>query len=385
MGNSKASLAILPLLAVSLASPALAEENVSAEPGVEFSLFADAYYTLQSAKPGSVATQTAHRSYAGQGPTGLAENGFSLSFVGLDASYDNGAVGVTTSLRFGSSVPIFNTNDSALGIDNITQGYLTWHATESLDLDVGMFGTIFGAEVAESWQNLNYTRGALYYYGQPFWHTGLRASYAINDLVSVTGMLVNGTNNVSETVNVSGTDDGAAALTDQTPTVAGQVGITPNDNFSVLAGGMLALNTESNDDAGFDTFFDVVASANFGPLSAVFNADYLITAATDDLGDDRAFLGLSGALGYAISDSLGVAGRLEYLTDDDGTGAEAWSLTTGTATLDIKPADNFIVRLDARYESSSMDIYGIMPDGGLGDSSDSWFAAVLGLVVTTSP
>lgn len=364
-------------------SPALLQaaepvEDNSSAPAVKFSLFADAYMAYQSGETGSLATTSGHRSYAGQGPNGLAENGFSLSFIGLDATWDNNTVGVTTSLRFGSSVPIFHGNDPAVGIDNITQGYLTWHATEALDVDAGLFGTIFGAEVAESWQNLNYTRGALYYYGQPFWHTGLKASYQLSDMLGITGMLVNGTNNISETVQA---DAGA----DQTPSVALQVSVAPSDTLSLVAGGMLAIDREENDDAGFDSFFDVVGTAELGALKLVLNADYLITKSTVEAVDDRSFFGVSVAAGYPLSDSLGIAARVEYLTDNDGTDADAWTLTTGTATLDFKPAPNFIVRVDGRVESSNQDVFGVMPDGDLANASGTWFTGVIGLVVTTDP
>lgn len=357
---------------LSWAGSAQAEE----EPAVSVSLFADAYATYQTSGAGTPATTSGHRAYAGQGPSGLAENGFSLSFVGLDASYDGGEFGATASLRFGSSVPIFHGNNNPFGYDNITQGYLTWNPTEGLSLDFGMFGTIFGAEVAESWQNLNYTRGALYYYGQPFWHTGLRASYELSEQFSLTGMVVNGTNNISETEQGNGAS--------QDPTVALQLGFTPNDDWSVVAGGMIALDPDENDDVGFDTFFDVVASGTVGPLSIVLNADYIATQ--DGLGDgDRTFLGLSGAVAYGISDTFSVAGRGEYLTDDDTDGEDAWSLVTLTGTLDYHPAPNLIIRWDNRYETSNRDVFGDSLEGDMPTLTDTWFASTLGVVVTSAP
>jgi hypothetical protein len=354
-----------------------AESEVSP---VSLSMFADAYFAFQSNEPGTLATANAHRSYAGQGPTGLSENGFSLSFLGLDASYEGKNFGATGSLRFGSSMPIFHGNDPSVGIDNITQGYVSWMPGEGLSLDMGMFGTIFGAEVGESWKNLNYTRGALYYYGQPFWHTGLRASYEISDSVGVTGMVVNGTNNISETVQ----GDGG---TDQTPSIAAQISFSPTDNASIIAGGMLALDSEANDDAGFDTFFDVVATLSLGATSVVLNADYVITAGQGGA-DDRSFLGLSAGVGYAVSESFGVAGRFEYHMDDRGApDADARTLLTGTATHDFKPAPNQINRHDGRFEQASEDDIGLAVDPAAGspDATDTWFAGVLGVVVTTDP
>ena len=115
------------------------------------------------------------------------ENGFALSFLGIATAFAGGEVGATGSFRFGPSVPEYYAGDMAgFGIDNLTQGFVTWSPTDEFSMDIGLFGTIFGAEVAESWQNLNYTRGALYYSLQPFWYTGPRASYEIVDEFGLT-------------------------------------------------------------------------------------------------------------------------------------------------------------------------------------------------------
>jgi putative OmpL-like beta-barrel porin-2 len=377
-------------------APAAAAAEPEAAPALTFALFADAYMGLQTSGSGTVATLSGHRAWTGQGSTRLSENGFSLSWLGLDANYDGGWFAVTGSLRFGSATPLFHgASDFAFGVDNITQGFVTWRPIERLDLDLGMFSTPFGAEVAESWKNLNYTRGALYYYGQPFWHTGLRAKYRISDEVSVTGLLVNGVNNVSETQQNDGLD--------QSPTIGAQVGITPSDTLSLAAGGLVALDGEENDDGGFDTFLDLVAVLSLDPITVVFNADYVLTQAALGGADDRSFFGLSGAIGYAFTNNFGVAGRLEFLSDSfaggvggddpfDGSDATSWSLFTATLTLDYKPlpeTPNLIIRWDNRFEKSNQDVFGDSISDALdpGDDTfkDNWFQSVIGVVVTTSP
>jgi hypothetical protein len=360
-----------------------AESAAPEHPGVTLALFADAYGTVQTSGSGTPATRSGHRAFAGQGPNRLAENGFSLSFVGLDATYDGGAFAATTSLRFGTSVPLFNTNNNAFGYDNITQGFVTWRSPVGLDLDFGMFTTIFGAEVAESWRNLNYTRGALYYYGQPFWHTGLRASYALTEQLTLKAMLVNGTNNISETEQNQGRD--------QSPTVAAQLGFTPNNDFSLLLGGMLATDADENDDGGFDTFLDLVATGHVGPLTLIFNSDYIRTVS--ELSDEpRNFFGASLAAGYALTPTFGLAGRAEFLLDDrsyDNT-TNDWNLTTVTATFDYKPCANLIFRWDNRVETSNQDVFGNRYRQGPDDTNNStftnnWFESVVGVVVTSAP
>ena len=65
-----------------------------------------------------------------------------------------------------------------------------------------------GAEVIETKDNWNYSRGLLFTYAIPFYHFGVRAKYAFNDKYSLTGFLVNGWNNVVD--NNSGKTYGVA-------------------------------------------------------------------------------------------------------------------------------------------------------------------------------
>ena len=45
---------------------------------------------------------------------------------------------------------------------------------------------------------MNYSRGALYYAMQPFWHTGVRANFRLHDAFALNAMVVNGVNNAFE-------------------------------------------------------------------------------------------------------------------------------------------------------------------------------------------
>lgn len=347
-----------------------AEDEAS---GLTFFMFADANYAVTSSHRDSAVTP--HRAYAGAGSDGTIANGFALEWAGLDANYDGGEVGATASLRFGDAVPTYFGNQAPNGIANLTQGYLTWQPHERVVLDLGQFGTIFGAEVAESWANLNYTRGGLYYLMQPFWHTGLKGSVAISDSFGVNAMVVNG-------VNSSFDEDDA-------PSVGLQAAITPSDAFELYVGGMQTLDSE-NDTSGFDTFLDLVAVISAGDFTGVLNADFNISRdgvldAAGEPEDDAKFFGASAAAGYAFSHLFGAALRYEFLRDpddmlyganpDDGT-----TIHTLTGTLDLKPLherDNLIIRWDNRYEFASEDIFRNTTD----EAAGGWFASVLGVVV----
>ncbi|MEY4549804.1 MAG: hypothetical protein RL685_5999 [Pseudomonadota bacterium] len=365
-------------------------EAVGPAQGLKLSAFVDANYGFQTQKPGT--RLPPHRAYAWNNfdsGTASAQNGFALSFAGIDATYDAGQLGATISLRAGPSVPVFFAGDKGpLGIENLTQAFVSWNPTSQLSIDFGQFNTIFGAEVAESWQNLNYSRGGLYYLMQPFWHTGLRATVSPNDKVSVTGMIVNGVNSTH--------DD------NESPSLALQLALTPNEVFSVSAG-WLTTPQPSSDGSGFDNFFDLVSSLTIDRFSLVFNADLNVMANKHNVGpgyDQRLehpmFWGVSLAAGYQATDLFGLALRGEYLSDADNqlfqvTAVERGvvypattqtNVVTVTGTLDFKPvkgSNNLVIRWDNRIETSNEDVFFNRSE----KPANVWFGSVLGLVVTT--
>lgn len=347
--------------------------DAAAPAPLRFMFFVDGYANWQSAKPNTSIPW--HRAYDSASPGAGSQNGFALAFAGLDVSYAGSGWGATTSLRFGPGVPQFYAGDTGpLGIDNITQAYATWAPVSSLTLDIGQFGTPFGAEVAESWSNKNYTRGGLYYGMQPFWHTGARVEWAVNESWKVTALAVNGSNNV--------------ALSDNSPNIGLQVAYA-SPTFNLAVGTLQALDASTNA-SGFDRFFDVVASLTLDRLSFVFNGDVNINA-EDPFGfTGTSFWGASLAGGYQLTDSFGVALRGEYLSDtnntlyafDSGNYSGSVDVATGTVTLDFKPipkSANVVIRWDNRVEWSTKAIYSDLD----GDPSSLWFTSVLGLVATT--
>jgi hypothetical protein len=164
---------------------------------IEFSAFVDAYASVNYNFPKPQTGKNRLRAHD-------QSNGFSLAWVGVNASYPADPVGGTISLRFGPSArqiaACFATEtpcDSDVGLDNVKQGFVSWKpggADSAITLDLGKFDTPFGVEVAESHLNLNYTRSMLFA-SQPVTHTGLRGSFAISDGSDFKLLAVNGWNN----------------------------------------------------------------------------------------------------------------------------------------------------------------------------------------------
>jgi hypothetical protein len=388
------------------------EEEVEAEASWTDSLtigaFVDAYGAIRSDNNGNhgataAAGQNDANSAKGVLNPGVAgafghdayveASGFALAFAGVDLAYSGEQFGATISLRFGPGVNRFYAADQGpFGIDNVTQAYATWKPTDKLTLDLGQFYTIFGAEVAESWRNQNYSRGGLYYAMQPFWHTGLKANYKFNDVLAVNAMVVNGVNTAFEG--------------GKSPTLGIQFLLTPIEAWSLTAGYMTGLNPRTGDDEtiptkNFQDFVDIVSTVTLGDFKMVMNAD-INSYRPKGFSDREKWWGVSFAPGYAFTDWFGAAARVEYLVDSanaalymggtalpnyDGTmGAigpgDKVHLTTLTGTLDFKPAGSkgwVILRPEFRYDIASADDF----TDHDGKNTKHFWSAHLGAVVTS--
>jgi hypothetical protein len=355
-------------------APAAVEEPPEAEPSIwdrmSLNVFGDAYYMVDWNRPDSrtAPQDVGHRAFDSQA-------GFGLAFGGLDFRYAGEQFGVTLDLRFGPGASrLLGNSDPVFSV--LKQAYVSYTPSEMLSFDLGQFDTIYGAEVADSWRNLNYTRGALYYLMQPFYHTGLRAKLTLSDRVGLTAMLVNGTNNP---VN------GALA-----PHVGLQASVAPSDGTFLAIGWYggpgsqgFGDDTDPTTSDDWEQFFDVVFTANAGILSFVGNVDAYVSGPDSGVNEGRSvYWGASAALGVRPVEQFGVAVRAELLQDPDVfIGNTEW-LGTGTLTLDYRPIPNVVLRLDNRVEVADSRIF--TGSDGPADSK-TWFATTLGVVVTSSP
>jgi hypothetical protein len=372
-----------PVMAAPVEEPPPAEEPAAEEEGswsdaLSLGMFVDTYYNFDFNRPDlQSANSLGHNPY-------VRTNGFALAFLGLDAAYSLGDVGAVTSLRFGPGAsPLIGQTDTGIGLDNIWQAYLTYAPAEGLTLDMGQFATIYGAEVGESWMNANYTRGALYFNYQPFWHTGLRVGYQAHEMVKLNLMVVNGVNQPLDL--------------DRSPEFGLQVALTPADIF-FLAVGWYGSPIDS-DGKFWSNFIDVVATLNVDAFTLIGNFDVGFNDVAEDPmtgvdPDTNTYWGLSLAAKYAVSEQVALALRGEYLADPDALNFTfGENMITGTATVEYAPVENIIFRLDGRVEKADADIYSGKSsvvvedeDGALSSTpnTDTLVTAVLGVVVKTN-
>ena len=407
------------------AQPTLPEPPPPVEPwyeALDFGLFADAYFGFNANTPKPQEDGNLFRAYD-------ATNGFALSWVGADVSYDPRPVGGTVSLRFGPSAETYadscfssetRCDGDIVGLDIVKQAFASWRPVPGLTFDLGKFDTIYGAEVAESQDNLNYSRGAVYWLAQPLFHTGLRANLRVLPEFDLNALIVNGwnnsiDNNIGKTWGLQGVvrpwpelslalgwlggpeqDDAVSldcpadsAYSPVTGTCVSARGV-PADSYIVDRGG-------ANELESWRHLADVVVTWEpTGALSLVFNADFgvegvrTLDSEGDTNVDSMSYFGTMLGSRLALTDVWALAARAEYFSDPDGyaTGFEDLKLVTGTLTVEASPTPNLQLRLegrgdfavDANVDVSDDEKADIFP-AGVRDDTPTQITATLSAVV----
>jgi len=332
--------------------------------------FVDVYYGYNSNQP--IGRTTAFRNFD------INSGQFGLNMIELvaDKAPDATAsrLGYHVALGFGQAMNIVNSTEpgqfpTESNFDQyLKEGYLEYLAPigKGLQINVGKFVTPAGAEVIETKDNWNYSRGLLFALAIPYFHFGTSAKYAFNSKFALTGYLVNGWNNSID--NNSGKTTGFSAAW------------TPNSKFSLIQNYLVGPE-QFNDNSNFRHLSDTVVS--FSPNSKLsFLANY-------DYGHDHLtgapfsvhWSGIAGYIKYAPNDKWAFAGRGEYFSDNGGTqSGTPQKLSEFTLTLQRMLASKLMTRLEFRRDMSDQNVF---PDhaSGLKDSQNT---VTLGMVYAFS-
>ena len=263
---------------------------------------------------------------------------FQLDEAGLQIGYQpKQGIGGFVDVIAGTDAQILSLNEGGSGNSvDVRQAYLQY-ATGPLTIIAGKYVTMAGAEVINPALNTNYSRSLLFWELEPLDHTGIRATYAATDTLSISVGVNNGWNYTD--LSTSGSKTGEFNAT-----------WTPNKIVSVALTGYFG-----KDDVLFDgqelSLIDVVATYNVtAALTLQLNADFKQTSGDGNLGTDATthINGFAGYANYAISDAFRVSVRGEYLSY-----LNAGHAIEGTVTLGYTPVKNFEVRAELRYDKLS--------------------------------
>ncbi|NJA05537.1 porin [Methylococcaceae bacterium WWC4] len=180
-----------------------------------------------------------------------------------------------------------------------------------VDVKIGHFYTIIGYEVVTSPDNFFVTKPYTMQYGEPFTHTGVLASYAINSNWSVSGGAVTG----SQTGGWDGNFDRGLGNW----AWLGGVTWTSDDAGTSLAVTSTAGHQAENNSSAW-SMYSVVGKHNFtDKLHYIIQHDHgfadNVAAAT---GPDAEWYGINQYLIYDVNDKLSGGLRAEWFRDHNG-------------------------------------------------------------------
>src|SRR5215471_20152185 len=221
---------------------------------------------------------------------------------------------------------------------NIEQAYVSYLAPvgKGLQLDFGKFVTWNGAEVIETKDNWNYSRSLLFALAIPYYHAGLRTTYAFNDKFAASAFLVNGWNNVVD--NNHG------------KTVGFQAVIKPNAKWTITQNYMGGPE-QPNNDHDWRHLFDTTVAYNVTPaVSLMANYDY----GMDRVAGARVhWTGIAGYLRYQANKWLALSPRFEWYNDADGfTTGTPQTVKEFTMTSEQKIKGALLTRFEYRHDFS---------------------------------
>jgi hypothetical protein len=353
---------IQALIAASLLSmPALAlAEDAPAKPKIPIPALDDVLEAWGLTLNGYLDTSFNLRSGNGLFTSGVStrvfdndRNSFSVQQAALIlAKQPKEGFGGLLNLTAGKDADVIGAFGSGSNTDNfdVTQAFVQY-ATGPVTVIGGKYVTLAGAEVINSTANTIFSRSILFGYAIPFTHTGVRATYALSDTVSLIGGVNNGWDDLRDTNSAKTVELGVSYAPLKNLSLAAQ---------SYIGRERLCGSTCNTGPEGQRFLIDLVGTFNAtDKLTLVLNFDYArqsnATAFTPSATSNAKWQGVAGYATYQINDKWRTTLRGEYFDDKDGyrTGvAQKWK----EVTLDLSylAHKNFELRTDLRFDRSNV-------------------------------
>ncbi len=266
---------------------------------------------------------------------------FQLDQAALTVAYQpKEGFGALVNVAAGEDMKVLNAAEgSNPGTLDVVQGFVQYVAGP-VTIVAGKYVTLAGAEVIAPTGNTNFSRSLLFF-AEPLTHTGIRATYAVTETLSVVAGVNNGWNYSSLTASGSKTGEAGLAW-------------TPSKVFALTAQAYVGKDPILDAQR---TFLDAVATYSAtDALTLVLSFDWGKQQQHTSGYPDLDWNGAALYTNYALGDQWRVSLRLEYLDDKGGfvTGTgDAQTLKEGTVTLGYAPVKSFELRMEARYDMST--------------------------------
>jgi hypothetical protein len=314
-----------------------------------FSGYLDSYYMANFNKPASRSNMGASNARVFDQRSGQ----FSLGLVQTRVAYTNAKSEAVVDLTFGPNANMGNYGNALFSTAlAIKQAYFTYKFTDKFSMTAGQFGTHIGYEVIDAPANFNYSLSNLFNNG-PFYHAGLKATYAFSDKASLMVGVVN---------NVDGLGDNNRAKG-----IISQLYIQPTAGWNVYLNyiGSNEANTDSigNQPEGLYQVFDLTTSFQITEkfllgLNAAYGSQKGDFQGAGGPTGTESWSGVAVYANTALTDNFGIGARYEYFNNDNGVralltrGGAGTKVNSVTLTGNISLADGHILvkpefRLDA--------------------------------------
>ncbi len=223
----------------------------------------------------------------------------------------------------------------------------------SLEVDMGIFVSHIGYEGLNAKDNIHFSRSLLFQL-TPFYATGARAIYTVSPTFSAQLNVSNGWNTVIDN--------------NRSKSVGAQLVWTPSDKVSATLNWLGGAEQDAT-----------LAMRNlFDAFVVVRPTDALLLAVNGHVGFDRAHAGttVSGAIltdsapatwygiagygRYQLAETWAAGLRLEAFRDELGVpwlAGYAGTIGEGTVTLEQRPQEHLIVRLELRHDEATSGLY----------------------------
>ena len=268
-------------------------------------------------------------------------NSFVLHQVGLTiAKQPKEGFGGLVNLTAGRDAGLIHSFDTTSETQfDVTQAF-GQYAKGPLTLIAGKFVTLQGTEVIASSGNTNFSRSILFG-AIPFTHTGVRATYALSDILSFTAGVNNGWDQVKDA--------------NKGKTLELGVTFTPIKPLTIAVSDYIGKEPLGATTDGRRNSFDIVATyAVIDPLT--LGVEYVnvsqqkFTSLVDGSTIKAKYSGVAGYVTYMITPKWRTVIRAEWFKDEDGAhfGTPNTKYKEGTLTVGYLASDSFEVRGELR-------------------------------------
>ncbi len=326
-----------------------------------YSGYFDTYYFANLNQPatrnnlGSSGISRGFDRYVGQFQLGMFLNRMSYAYkntevvgeIGFGPNVEYGSYGNDFRYRWGTVVA--NSTYSAI---MIKQAYINVKATDKLTITAGQFGTHIGYEMIDAPLNFHYSINNTFNAGIPFYHLGLKGTYAFSDKVSLMAGIVNGTDNINDN--------------NRGKSFIGQLFVSPAKGLSIyfntIQGNEANARANGQDTTSYFGVLDLVMTYQL--TERISLATWLMqgTVKGEFQGgnytpDAKHWSGANLYVAYKFSDIFSLGTRIEYFDNTSGarallTNGEGTDVHTYTVTGNFSLADGkLLLKPEFRFDN----------------------------------